>query len=104
MTTLYIGQYTPGTTSKMRADQLKEILAPGAFEIIDTHQPFYQTPKLWRSLGFRYKKGPLIRSINNFVKEHIKNAPANQFDLVWVDKGIFLTRKTTRQLKEKTNR
>jgi spore maturation protein CgeB len=104
MQTLYIGQYTPGTTSKMRADQLKEILSPGTFDIVDTHQPFYQTPKLWRSLGFRYKNGPLIRSINNFVKEHIKNAPANQFDLVWVDKGIFLTRKTTRQLKEKTNR
>lgn len=102
MTTLYIGQYTPGTTSKMRADQLKEILPPGAFEVVDTHQPFYQTPRLWRSLGFRYKKGPLIRKINHFVKNRIENQSRKQFDLIWVDKGIFITRETTKYLKEKT--
>jgi spore maturation protein CgeB len=103
MNILYIGQYTNGTTSKMRADQLKELL-PGNIEIIDTHHPFFQTSKLWRSIGFRFKKGPLIKKINNYVVRKIENAPVKKFDLIWVDKAVFLTSKTTKLFKKKTKR
>jgi len=62
MNILYIGQYTSGTTSKMRAEQLKEIIHTSPlgnrevnFNVIDTHIPFNNTTRLWRSIGFRYK-------------------------------------------------
>ena len=136
MNILYIGQYTEGTTSKMRADQLRQILKASplgdkevSFHIIDTHIPFHQTHHLWRSLGFRYKRGPLIKRINTYILEQIHlminsttsgytsstlqhfskstnqqiSTTAHQFDLIWVDKAIFLTPKTTHYLKSQTN-
>ncbi len=138
MNILYIGQYTPGTTSKMRADQLKEILNkylinnqtdnkkinPLTFNIIDTNIPFYQTNRIWRSLGFRYKKGSLIKKINKYVINEVnslvgqkvnKNSSnnlstknyelnPNPYDLIWIDKAIFLTPRTTQYLKPLTNK
>ncbi|WP_289055257.1 CgeB family protein [Carboxylicivirga marina] len=153
MTTLYIGQYTPGTTSYMRANQLKTILKslnkdtlrsstlnPSAlnsstfkpstftFHTIDTHIPFHQTPRLWRSLGFRFKRGPLIKKLNRYIIDQLNQLlnpstlkpqtpnpepytlnpkpqyPAPQtpnpkpFNLIWIDKAIFLTPKTTAYL------
>jgi len=74
MNILYIGQYTSGTTSKMRAEQLKEIIHTSPlgnrevnFNVIDTHIPFNNTTRLWRSIGFRYKCGPLIKKINRYI-------------------------------------
>jgi spore maturation protein CgeB len=100
MHSLYIGQNTPGTTSKMRVDHLKELL-PGTFEVIDTHIPFFQISKLWRSLGFRFKKGPLIQKVNNYIIEKLGNSSSKEFDLIWVDKAIFLNKETTQILKTK---
>jgi len=111
MNILYIGQYTPGTTSKMRADQLRDILKPESFHIIDTHIPFHETPRLWRSLGFRYKKGPLIKNINNYIIKEVsllnpksQNLNPKPYALTWIDKAIFLTPKTTRYLKSLTEK
>jgi spore maturation protein CgeB len=103
MNFLYIGQYSSGTTSKMRADQLKELL-PGKFEIIDTHIPFFKTSKLWRSIGFRLKKGPLIRKINSYVTQSLGDLNIKDYDLIWVDKAVFLSKKTTLLLKSKAKR
>lgn len=96
---LYIGQYTEGTTSKMRADQLCLILEPTNFEVIDTHIPFFETHKVFRSMGFRYKQGPLIRNINTHIQKSIK---AQRYDLIWIDKGVFITEKTIKSLKAKS--
>jgi spore maturation protein CgeB len=117
MNILYIGQYTPGTTSKMRADKLNHILKPDTFDVIDTHIPFHQSHRIWRSLGFRYKRGPLIRRINNYIikqlnltlKPQTLNPKPNTFNpkpfnLIWVDKAIFLTPQTTAYLKTLTNK
>ncbi|MBI9062182.1 MAG: glycosyltransferase [Marinilabiliaceae bacterium] len=103
---LYIGQYDSGTTSKMRADQLKQILEaenslPVTFNIIDTHIPFNQSHRLWRSMGFRYKRGPLIKRVNKYIAKKVsilKTQNSRHFDLIWVDKAIFLTPKTTTYL------
>lgn len=102
MTILYIGQYSTGTTSKMRADELKEILSPHKFSIIDTHEPFFKTPKLLRSLGFRYKKGPLITNTNKYIKNKLNSFSVNTYDLIWVDKAVYITKETTELLKQKT--
>lgn len=101
MKILYIGQYSEGTTSRMRAETLKTILNPKEFEVIDIHIPFYQTNPILRSLGFRYKKGPLIRKINQYV---IASIQQEYYDLVWVDKAVFIHPKTTKLLKSKTKK
>lgn len=98
MKILYVGQYTEGTTSKMRADQLFQILNPKSFDVIDTHEPFFKTNKIFRSFGFRYKKGPLITAVNGYIQKRVNRA---KYDLIWVDKGVYLNDKTLRILREK---
>lgn len=101
MNFLYIGQYTEGTTSKMRANQLVQLLHPLEFSIIDTHVPFYKACKLIRSIGFRYKKGPLIRQINNYIQQKLVDG---NYDLIWIDKGVFINKKTIALLRNKTKK
>ncbi|WP_083634400.1 glycosyltransferase family protein [Saccharicrinis aurantiacus] len=110
MNILYIGQYTTGTTSKMRADQLKEIIQTSSlgnrevnFNVIDTHIPFNNTARIWRSLGFRYKCGPLIKTINRYIKNQLSESSI-KLDLIWVDKAIFITPCTTKLLRSLTTK
>jgi spore maturation protein CgeB len=82
----------------MRAETLKDVLNPSKFEVIDTHIPFYKSHVLFRSMAFRYKKGPLISSTNNFILQNI----GNNYDLIWVDKAIFIEPEVTKQLRQVT--
>ena len=93
---LYIGIYSAGTTSKMRADILRSILTDWKFRVIDTDVPKRSMVRLWQSIGFRYKRGPLINKVNRYVLE---NLPDEHYDLIWVDKAIYLTLKTTEVLR-----
>lgn len=103
MKLLYIGQYTEGTTSKMRANTISEIFPSASFKIIDTHIPFHVTNRLIRSIGVRYKKGGLISNINNFIFESVKRQSIDdKYDLIWVDKGVFITKKTLKCLRSRT--
>ena len=95
---LYIGQYSDGTTSKMRCDTLVSILKPKTFEIIDTHIPFYEINPFWRSFGFRLKRGPIIAAINNYILSQLEG----DYDLIWVDKAVFVTEGTTAVLRKCT--
>lgn len=101
MKILYIGQYTKGTTSHMRGEAIKEILCPKIFDVIDTNIPFFNTSKIWRTVGFRYKIGPLVQHINNYIRHQLKE---QHYDLIWVDKAVFITPKTTKLLKQKTSK
>lgn len=92
---LYIGQYTPGTTSKMRADKLRQLMPSHTFQVINTNVPFTGANKWVRSVGFRYKIGPLVAAINRYVEKHL----SSDYEVVWVDKGIFLHEKTIKKLK-----
>ena len=98
MKVLYIGQYTLGTTSRMRGEALKAIIKPTIFEVIDANIPFFKTHRLLRSFGFRYKKGPLINNINRYIIAALKE---KAYDLIWVDKAVFVTPKTTALLRSK---
>jgi len=98
MKVLYIGQYTLGTTSRMRGEALKAIIKPTIFEVIDANIPFYKAHRLLRSFGFRYKKGPLINNINKYIVAALKE---EAYDLIWVDKAVFVTPKTTALLRSK---
>ncbi|HBH24618.1 MAG TPA: hypothetical protein DDY13_14495, partial [Cytophagales bacterium] len=97
---LYIGQYSEGTTSKQRADTIKSLLDTDVFRIIDLHEPFYRTSRVWRSIGFRYKKGPLIPAVNTFIRNKVQEP----YDLIWVDKGIYITAATTAFLRAHTKK
>ncbi len=78
---LYIGQYSEGTTSKRRADVLKLLLPGWDFRVIDTHIPFFETPFVFRSLGFRTKSGPLIDKTNEGIygPDYFRTLGAYQF-------------------------
>jgi len=104
MKVLYIGQYSEGTTSKMRADTLNELLESKVFKVIDTHIPFYKTHLFWRRFGFRYKRGILVYKINKYVNFRLNKTKNVSYDLIWVDKAVFLTNKTTQNLKKRTVR
>lgn len=101
MRVLYVGQYSDGTTSKMRAEAIRRILSPETFTIINTHIPFYKTHKLFRSFGFRYKRGPLINNINSFIQKSIVEV---SYDLVWVDKGVFINNSTINTLRKRSKK
>lgn len=83
----------------MRADEILKIIKPKQFDVIDTHIPFYNTNKVYRSIGFRLKKGPLICNINKYIKKNFKKI---KYDLIWVDKGVFIDEKTTKYLRKYT--
>lgn len=104
MKVLYIGQYSDGTTSKMRGEVIRELLNPDDFNIIDIHVPFYNTSKFWRTIGFRFKIGCLISEINTYVLTTLVSFQINFYDLIWVDKGVFLNLNTINSLKKLTNK
>lgn len=98
---LYIGIYTDGSTSKMRADILRAILTGWEFQVIDTDMPKRKMSRLWQSIGFRYKLGPLIGKINEYV---LNNIHREHYELIWVDKAIYLTPETTKVLSVHTDK
>ncbi|MFR9645007.1 MAG: glycosyltransferase [Rikenellaceae bacterium] len=92
---LYIGINSRGTTSAMRAEKLRNILSDWEFSIIDTDIPKRSMNRIWQSIGFRYKRGPLINKVNNYVKDNVNG----HYDMIWVDKAIYITPATTKMLR-----
>ena len=98
---LYIGIDTYGSTSNMRANKIREILKDWRVDIIDTDIPYNTGNHVYKSLAFRYKIGPLIKVINNYILTHLKD---EHYDLIWVDKAIFITKRTTEILRSRTTK
>ena len=70
---LYIGIYNEGSNSKMRADKLKGILSDWNMNVINTDIPKRAMWRVWQSIGFRYKKGPLINKVNRYVLNNFED-------------------------------
>ena len=68
MKVLYIGQYEQGSTTRMRGEYLKQLLQPAQYTVVDMSIPITNTPRIFRSFGWRYNKGPLIHNINNYIR------------------------------------
>lgn len=98
MKVLYIGHYEVGSTSRMRGEYLKELLSPDTFTVINIDEPLSSTPRILRSVGWRYKKGPLIKNINNHILKELDGSYS--YDLVWIDKGVFIDPKIIANLKK----
>lgn len=86
MNYLYIGPISAGSTSKMRLEALNKLLPQCPFETIDTSIPEKDTGRLYRSIGWRFKFGPLINNISNYILARI----GPKYDLVWIDKAVFI--------------
>lgn len=87
MKAAYIGILTPGTTSRMRAEWLRRLLPEWNWQWIDTDGPMRACHRVWQSLAFRLKVGPAVEAVQAAVEEQSRGA---SWDLVWVDKGVFL--------------
>jgi spore maturation protein CgeB len=85
----------------MRGEFLKELIHPAKFDVVDINAPIRKTFPLFVSLGWRFKVGPLISAINNYLKESIKGN--DRYDLVWIDKGVFIDPAILKKLKRKDN-
>lgn len=96
---LYIGINTYGSTSKMRADRMKDILSDWDIKVIDTDIPYNSKGRILKHLAFCNKIGPLIGIINKYIISHLSDG---YYDLIWMDKAIFITPETTRVLRSKT--
>jgi spore maturation protein CgeB len=96
MKILFIGHYEQGSTSKMRGEYLQQILIPEEFRIADIDIPLKATSRFFRSIGWRLKLGPLIKNI----REHVIKVLDNKwdYDLVWVEKGVFIDPSLVRKL------
>ena len=101
MKVLYVGHYMPGCTTRMRGEVLQNLLKPEEFRVVDIDIPVNKTPSLFRSLGWRFYVGPLIHRINSYLEECIKGE--SYFDLVWIDKGVFIRPDILRRLKRPDN-
>jgi spore maturation protein CgeB len=85
----------------MRANKLQSVLSNWETEIVDTNIPFQKKSRFSRSLGFRFKRGPLIRGINHLILSQIESG---HYELIWVDKGVYITEKTTKILSGRTDK
>ncbi len=95
----YIGDLSVGSTSKSRFDAIS-LANNGDVLEIDISIPIKKTFRIFRSLGWRFYKGPLINNINKFLI----NKLVGQFDIIWIDKGYFIHPKTLLKVKANTKK
>lgn len=100
---LTIGIDRPGTTSHHRRLVLEKLLPEFDALAIDTAVPFDASSRFARSLAFRTKSGPAVTSINRYVAERLDSLPGN-FDLIWLDKAVFLHPRTIEALRDRTEK
>lgn len=98
MRILYIGHYDQGSTSRMRGECLRDLLHPDQFVIANIDVPLKATNRVLRSIGWRLKIGPLIKKINAYLLSVINGNW--EYDLIWVDKGVFINPKIIKRLSE----
>lgn len=84
----------------MREQTLRGLSSSLQWWAIDTDKGFRQSRRLWRTIAFRLKAGPLVDQINQEVIEQTRK---NHYDLIWVDKGVYLWEKTIRYLRRRTD-
>jgi len=96
----YIGTLDQGGTCRMRGEIIASILSSHDAVFIDTRYIFKSFNRLIQSLGFRYKIGPLVKRVNGLVRREI--GKSEFYDMIWVDKAIYLHPSTTKILRNKT--
>lgn len=98
MKVLYIGHYDEGSTSRMRGQCLENLLKPIMFKVVNIDVPITKSNQLFSSIAWRFKIGPTIKNINVYVRFIIDGDW--EYDLVWVDKGVFIESNIIEELKK----
>lgn len=98
MKAAYIGILTPGTTSRLRAESLRRQTPAWDWDWIDTDGPMMSRSRVWRSLAFRRRSGPVVFDVNRLVHQGVQHP---QYRLIWVDKGVYLRPATVAALRER---
>lgn len=101
MKAAYIGILEPGSTSRMRALALRDLTPGMEWDWIDTYPPMRDSAPVWRSLAFRYHRGKTVGAINELVAKRVARI---RYDLVWIDKGVFLERSTVELVRRAARR
>ena len=94
MKILYAAQLAYGSTSFSRMQALADL----GHELIplDYNTYFIKYPSLLQKLQHELKLGPAINRINSeILKLDLENNP----DIVWIDKGVYVTPETVKKLK-----
>ncbi|MEO0794557.1 MAG: glycosyltransferase [Verrucomicrobiota bacterium] len=92
----YVGILTEGTTSRMRAEVLRQLTPDWIWTWINTHPPYNDAAKWKRTLAMRFKKGPVLSETNRLV---CSSLPSVKQNFIWVDKASYLTPATTQQMR-----
>ena len=101
MKAAYIGILSPGSTSRMRADALSTLTPGATWTRVDTDSPFQNSAKIWRSAAYRFKRGPAVDRVSRAVSDAIRG---KRFDLIWIDKGVFLDEQTMDSIRSAARR
>ena len=101
MKAAYVGILTNGSTSRMRAERLRELTPGMEWSWMDTDPPLTGTSRLSQSLAYRFKFGTGVNEINAAVNDWVR---AKSFDLVWIDKAIFLWSETVQRIRDVSRR
>jgi len=94
---LCIGPHFEGSTTKMRTGLIPSIFNNCTVDIINTEIPSNTVNRIFKSVGWRTKRGPLITAINKYIIEEFKY---EQYDIIWVDKGVFIKPVTIKRIKK----
>jgi spore maturation protein CgeB len=98
---LYIGQCELGSTSRMRYSVLSQLIN-GPIRLVDITPIIQETWKPFRSIGWRYKVGPLIQNINTQIQKELDKE--FNYEFIWIDKGVFIQPKILKALRKRTKR
>jgi len=85
----------------MRAERLRAVTPGWQWDWVDTDAPMRSSARLWRTLAFRTKRGKAVGRINAAVENAVR---AESYDMVWVDKGVFLKVETVAWLRSLAKR
>jgi spore maturation protein CgeB len=97
MKILFIGQCGYGSTSLMRFEMIQKYF-DCSFQLINISPIIETTWKPFRSIGWRFQLGPLVESINKTILSGFDEK--QKYDLIWIEKGVFIKETTLKQLKK----
>jgi hypothetical protein len=101
MKAAYVGILSLGSTSRMRAERLRELAPWMEWSWMDTDPPLTSTSRVSQSIAYRFKTGSGVNAINAAVNDWARD---KSFDLVWIDKAIFLWPETVQSLRNASRR
>ncbi|MCB9246134.1 MAG: glycosyltransferase [Flavobacteriales bacterium] len=96
---LHVGPARIGSTTLQRFRAIQQILPDWEHELVDTSKWIDSGNRLERSVTYRFKIGPIVKKINQGIREYLLKSQVT-YDLIWVDKGIFIERSTTELLRK----